>query len=422
MTPVSTYLPLLRTHGLRYFINAAVIILLATVAIAPAFSHLLLGVLAALGLGQLVSHRDTSRRLPAEIIALAALPIVALLVTLMALMAGIEIPRLGWRKMEDLGWVLLFIPLWYLWRQHLDLRALAIGVVLGAAIAGIWALVEVSGKPVGVRALGGTGKPIVFGILCMALATAAAGLGFCFYRHRWWQLGIYSAVVLGILGAVISGSRGAYLAVPLIGMLFWFVYRKYTSRKILVGTLIGAVAMLAMAWHFTTMPARIAVGWNQTLSYLTSDNPASEITSLGLRFEMWKAAVRESMHHPFIGVGLGNVKQVFSRAAQRGDTNNTVAIFDHTHNEFINAALTRGLPGLAASLAVLIVPALAFGKSLSTHRCIAMTGLGVVLLFGFSALSDSVFYFKKDLLLYATLIVALSAILWRRKNDAGSVC
>lgn len=411
-----------RIHWLRYAVNALMVVVLVATTVVPEVSHGLLAALALLGLLEALARRDIAWRLPPEVLALAALPLVALLVTTLAMLGGTDIPRLGWRKMEDLSWMFLLVPAWYLFRRHLDVRALALGVGLAAAVAGVWAAVEAYGQPVGFRSLGGAGKPIVFGILSMALATAAAGLSFCFPARWWLRVAMLAAALLGLLAAVFSGSRGAYLAVPLIGLLFWVSYRKRVSAKVVYWILAGGMLVILVVWNISSLPTRMETAWHEIRAYATAENPTKEAvgrTSLGLRFEMWKAAADESLHHPFLGVGLGNVNQVFVSAAEAGQANIKTELFDHAHNEFLNAALTRGLPGLAASLAVLLVPAFAFRRCLGTHRCVAVTGLGVVLLFAFAGLSDSVFYFKKDLVLYTLLILSFSAILSRQQQDAA---
>jgi O-antigen ligase len=414
---------------IRYVVNAGVVVALSAATVAPEFSHRVLAILALLGIAEIILQRDVSWRLPPEIIALIAIPFIAWLMTAMAIMAGIEIPRMGWRKLEDISWVLLLVPAWLLWRRHLDLRAVALGVALGAVISGIWALWEVAGHPESYRAIGMMRKAIVFGLLSMALATVSLGLSFCFPRRVWVQSAMIAAAVLGFLAAVLSGSRGTYLALPLIVLLFWWLHRKNILGKvhsgILAGVCVGVIAVGVAAWNFTSMPERVTNAWDEVSSYTLSEKTANSSagrTSIGLRFEMWKAASSEVLSHPLLGVGIGNVHAVLVRAADRGQINFAASHFDHVHNEYINAAVTRGVLGFIASLMALLVPALMFRKFLQVHQCVAITGLGIVLLFAFSGLTDSVFYFKKDFLMYATLIMLLSAVIWRKSdNDADSV-
>ena len=414
---------MLCASSIRYAVNAGVVVAFAISTIAPEFSHGLFVALGLLGIGDVLRRREGSWHLSPEIIALVAIPLVALLTTVMAMMAGVDIPKLGWRKLEDLSWVFLLIPAWQLWRRHLDLRAVALGVALGAAMSGLWAMWEVAGHPESYRAMGMMRKAIVFGLLSMALATASLGLSFCFPRRVGIQSAMIAAAVLGFLAAVLSGSRGTYFVLPLIVLLFWWLHRKDVQNEVYAGILAGVAVIVigagVAAWNFTSMSERVTTAWDEVSSYALSENTinsAAGRTSTGLRFEMWKAASSEVLSHPLLGVGIGNIHAVLVRAADKGQINSVASHFDHVHNEYLNAAVTRGVLGFIASLMALLVPALMFRKFLQVHQCVAVTGLGVVLLFAFSGLSDSVFYFKKDFILYATLIMVLSAVMWQKSD------
>jgi len=99
-----------RIHWLRYAVNALMVVVLVATTVVPEVSHGLLAALALLGLLEALARRDIAWRLPPEVLALAALPLVALLVTALAMLGGTDIPRLGWRKMEDLSWMFLLVP------------------------------------------------------------------------------------------------------------------------------------------------------------------------------------------------------------------------------------------------------------------------------------------------------------------------
>ncbi|HEX22210.1 MAG TPA: hypothetical protein ENH21_02125, partial [Chromatiales bacterium] len=177
-------------------VNYGAVIMLSLVTVAPGLSHALFVLLSLVGMVARMPFGSGLKRLPIEVWAVVLVFLVSLAVSLLFIVMGGELPRLGWRKLEDLFWLILLVPSWYLFREYLSVKAMALGVAVGALVSGAWAIWEVLNHGVGYRAVGMTGKPIVFGILSMGLATMAFGLSFCFVERRSVQVLMWCVAVL----------------------------------------------------------------------------------------------------------------------------------------------------------------------------------------------------------------------------------
>jgi putative inorganic carbon (HCO3(-)) transporter len=152
--------------------------------------------------------------------------------------------------------------------------------------------------------------------------------------------------VTGVL--VLSQSRGSYLATGLtiISMLlivFSPRWRKILLVVVLLFCLIAGVLLYRSG------------GWESFVSVLgLSDQSGLSINSLEARLEIWSRAIYGVQDFPFTGMGMNTFREVvhvlyplFLIAPDKD--------IAHAHNEFLQAALDLGIPGLVAFLSIHIV-------------------------------------------------------------------
>ena len=89
-------------------------------------------------------------------------------------------------------------------------------------------------------------------------------------------------------------------------------------------------------------------------------------TSAGQRLEMWGVAWRLFLQAPLTGVGTGDYMSGAEQLVEEGEALPVTAIYDHPHNEFLDALSSRGLVGLAALLLLFGVPTWLFARSLGS--------------------------------------------------------
>lgn len=89
-------------------------------------------------------------------------------------------------------------------------------------------------------------------------------------------------------------------------------------------------------------------------------------SSVGQRLEMWAVAWRLFLQAPLTGIGTGGYITSAQRLVDEGTAPPITAIYDHPHNEVMDALSSRGLVGLVALLLLFCVPARSFAKGLDS--------------------------------------------------------
>jgi len=285
------------------------------------------------------------------------------------------------------------------------------GVVLCAISAGIYALIEVGLYGVTHRAVGSSGKWIMFGDVAMmsGVISIAAVSQFRKYQSPVRLIPI-AASVLGITASVLSGTRGAWLFFPLAAVIvLFFFYRKGRLQLTWKTTAVISLlffGVLASAVAFTNATERLEKAYAEVHNYFTQPSDAAGRTSLGQRFEMWRAALDAFKQAPIFGIGPGHFDDHLAELAAENRVNQQVAEawvtgdephpHSHAHNEFLNTLATRGLVGIITEALLFIFMINAFMNSARSEESMqSSVGLaGILLVSGYLifSLSESVLY------------------------------
>ena len=162
-------------------------------------------------------------------------------------------------------------------------------------------------------------------------------------------LALGTGVVCGVL--VLTQSRGGYLGfcVSLVFMLLLGVPRRWRAAVLVVILVVSALGVgLAL-----TQPDRLAALFSSQNPTDATD-PGAMIESANGRVEVWSRAIYGIQDFPFTGMGLNTFRRVvtvlypFFLFAPDMD-------IGHAHNEFLQAALDLGIPGLIAFIAIYLI-------------------------------------------------------------------
>ena len=147
---------------------------------------------------------------------------------------------------------------------------------------------------------------------------------------------------------LLSQSRGGYvglaLTLPVLILIAlpprwrWYSLALLALLAIVLGVLLASRGEAVRAWL--------------TGSDLASD-PALSLNTLEGRLEIWSRAIYGIQDFPFTGMGMNTFRKVVS-ALYPLFTISPEFDIAHAHNEFLQAALDLGIPGLAAFLALYI--------------------------------------------------------------------
>ena len=288
------------------------------------------------------------------------------------------------------------------------------GVAVGGIGAGIFAAVHHTS--VRQLTLGGLTNPIQFGNISILLGMLAlAGIGWALQQPRRWLWVTLLAIGAagGIAGAILSSSRGSWLALP-VGLGIAVVHYALTHGRRVLFAGIGASLVLIgglYAQPDSEVRQRSDLAEQEVQAYLNGRSTDSAGTSVGQRLEMWRAGVTMVPGHLLLGIGKQGYMERKQALIVAGKANPAIGQHTHLHNDFLDALVKRGLPGLLATLAVLLTPLWLFSRHLNGAREVRPYALAGVLLcasYIIFGLTQAFFTHNNGVMVFAFL----TAMLW----------
>nr|WP_297456568.1 O-antigen ligase family protein [uncultured Halomonas sp.] len=231
------------------------------------------------------------------------------------------------------------------------------------------------------------------------------------------------AAIAGLVASLLSGTRGGWIALPLLG---WLVYRTFDTvlprkRMLAVIGLLGALLIGAISLPQSGVMERITIGVHNIQRYFTDD---VEDTPEGLRLEMWKAGVVLFAEKPLLGWGEGRLQAARDERVAAGKLHHGVSRYSQLHSDIIDTAARRGLLGLLTLVGLYGIPLLLFSRHLrdcqDPHaRVLALSGVVVGVAFIDFGLSQSMLRDARGLAGYLGFSVSCWVLLKARLQESA---
>lgn len=338
-----------------------------------------------------------------------------LLATLAAWLANGQ-PEEGVKMFGKHARLLLLVPVYLCCRRYLPETAFWRALLGAGLLLGAWSIAEGAGwveicvrQPCFPRELNGAGSRIPYGSVnfVLALLLLAAWPRFGAGPRRLHAL-YCVALVLLFYGALGSGTRTLYLALPpslLLWLLLAWRERSLSARRLAT---LGGILVLAVGLAWPVISARSANARQEITAFQTEDYKRSP--SIGGRLIWWRAAVQIFREQPLLGVGPRQYHAAVQALKARG-LYPADSLPHHPHNEYLSAAATRGVVGLAAVLALLGLPLWRYGRAFLQEPS-APAAAGILFTTGIAqmALTESLFDLSTFTYLYAITSAALCAL------------
>ncbi len=172
-----------------------------------------------------------------------------------------------------------------------------------------------------------------------------------YWLVRFFLLVLVIITALPVMAVLaLSQSRGAYIALLLAFIVILYLALSRRTRWIMAAMLmITAVATLLVAW-----PRRDALAQQLGFRIDAAAPSADGLDTLDGRLEIWSRAIYGIEDFPFTGMGMNSFRRVVNVLYPLFliGPNTDIA---HAHNEFLQAALDLGLPGMIAFGALYLV-------------------------------------------------------------------
>lgn len=233
-----------------------------------------------------------------------------------------------------------------------------------------------------VRGHGLLETPIARGNMGMLVGVMAL-VAFFGLKEVEWKVIALLGFINGVLLSFLSGSRGGWLTIVLVIFTLWIVFFRFDRRLFWLATAVFLSAGVLMTFFWSSLPLqpRIDAAINDIVLYFDG-NPR---TSIGYRFEMWKAAWLGFLERPLSGWGFGSFDSVYTYYSEQGVVASGV-LFGHPHNDYMLFLVEKGVIGFVVVLLVFLYP---FFKLLSvlkealkarSHDRVFLSLLGIALI------------------------------------------
>lgn len=193
-----------------------------------------------------------------------------------------------------------------------------------------------------------------------------------------------------------SQARGLWLAL-LVAAVVLIIKTLITNKQRFL-FLIPIIGIIFLSFSFSS--EKISQRITQTNNEIQKIKNGNFNTSIGLRLQMWEAALYLSGESPILGLGDTHLRHK-EELVKQGLIAHNIARFKHYHNQFINDFVRYGSVGLCLSMFFILLPVYYFFKYNSPYK---WPGLLVVLTFFIAALTDVPFKYGNTLTFYLMII------------------
>ena len=269
----------------------------------------------------------------------------------------------------------------------------------------------------GGRSQGGVGDPDFFAaiqLVMVPLVLVAASDA----SNRRLRLGLYVAVLTILASVFTSLSRGAFLAVAVLGLLFLFsrperLFRSRHEKAIaLVVVAIGMVAFFSRPYIRNEVVSRAET--------IYAPKTKDDASGSG-RTNLWKAAAKTAGEHPATGIGYGGFGAIsqellFDTPGVDLDIQQIREEGDYfvAHNSYLGTVAELGFVGLLLYLGVMVATGLSLRRTARRAAAAGAPYLGRVahaLLLGLATWAVTSFFLSGETARMFWIIVGLSLAL-----------
>ncbi len=300
-----------------------------------------------------------------------------------------------------------------------QLESVQWGCVAGALASVVWAYLELRiGRPDKIGAFANT---IPFGNLSLLMGLFSL-ISIGWSNRDGWPLILLRVFAggAGLYASYLSQSRGGWIAIPIL-LLIAVATLRHVSWKKRATALLVFFALLVTVCVSSSM---VRTRFGQAMEDIHAYQAGQTNTSVGIRFQLWKAATLMLTRHPLAGVGRGQFEPALKAIHAEGLITQEATAFEHAHNEFLYNGATLGVLGIGALLALYLVPAVYFLRAaLCDDRVLRTTGgMGLTLCVGFVlfGLTEVMLIIAQTVVFYSVMVAVFTAHIHRRRQQLGA--
>jgi len=320
---------------------------------------------------------------------------------------------LVWDLDHEVRFLAFGVILYLFHRTGLKPWTLWYGAATAAIICGVFSVYYIYGLSAGDRATGSY-NAIAFGNISLAMGfISLTGLRYFHEKHPALAVVPLLALACGMLAAFLSGTRGALVTIPFLGMIFFIQLgsfrRPWRSRLVLV----LAVSLLSAGlYHLpgSSLDQRVRTGYVQAKAFFNGEGTGDYV----VRLAMWQEGWRMFVDHPMIGWGKEGYRKVIQEKAARNQVPESIKKFSSPHNMYLTNMAAYGVTGLLILLFIFIAPLSVFipeTRSWGPSRDIAYAGIMHIASFMLFAVTETIFTRNINIIIYMILLATIMTLI-----------
>ncbi len=235
----------------------------------------------------------------------------------------------------------------------INIRHFSVALVISTVITGPAALYIYYFVDDDWRVSLGPNYPTIFGDIVSLNALLCFYLALNERKSQILRLALCTGVVCALMGAYASGSRGAWLGLVVVAPIIVTTQTRTSIKAKMVMLLLLCTGILIAFYANNTISMRIGLLPEEIEDYFLYHNALS---SNGLRIEFWKASLLTLQQSPWLGVGDQELGSAFAGLIEQGQVSPAVASFVHVHNDLLQLAYSKGIPGVILYFALIAMP------------------------------------------------------------------
>ncbi|QUM87904.1 O-antigen ligase family protein [Moritella sp. 36] len=205
----------------------------------------------------------------------------------------------------------------------------------------------------------------------------------------------YSGLILGATTIIMSESKGAFLALLTVLLIFLCMPSnlKRVSKKAYAGIIcllvLGSIAVMSIGTN-NPLVSRVSDASRNFITHIENPNSDEKESSTSIRLELWKGALVLLSEKPIFGYGtfpahkrMGELYDEGYLAKYMGKYTQT-----HFHSMYFQALGNRGLFGLSTVILLLLIPGYILLKHKLINPTYSLSGLLVIISYIVTGIAD----------------------------------
>lgn len=220
------------------------------------------------------------------------------------------------------------------------------------------------------------------------------------------------AVPLSIYAVWASQTRSSWVLLPVFGFVYLVTKHQWSKRKkaYFIAGMVSVLVMVASVFWYSKDSR-----WHGVMTDISSYAKHERDTSLGIRYQLWKASWLMFKQSPLVGVGVPHFRSELVKLQKQGIVTEEVAVgYGEPHNDMLGALAGYGLLGLLSILALYLIPAAIFWRRSASNDPVVHVGsqIGMLFCLGYFvfSLSEMMFRNMRSVPIYALTVVVLYAL------------